>query len=141
MVYILSKKPCRSSNLSRIEALTDGIFTIAMTLLVLGIEVPQSAPLPHVYDLLSSLIPDVIHNVISFLALAVLWVLYHQQYHHIRDIDHTILWLNIVWLLLVGLIPFTTSLADTYSGSRFANIPFALNLFHVSRSHLLIKTL
>lgn len=121
---------CLSKN--RIEALTDGIFAIAMTLLVLAIEVPQSLALPPVQDLLSTLIPDVIPYVISFLALAVLWVLHHQQFHHIRVVDHTMLWLNIFWLLLVGLIPFTTSLADTYSGSRFADIPFALNLFMVS---------
>lgn len=117
---------------NRMEALTDGIFAIAMTLLVLGIEVPQSYPLPQVDVLLAGLIPDIIHYIISFLALAVLWMLHHQQFHHIQVIDHTMVWMNIIWLLLVGLIPFSTSLADTYSGGQYANIPFALNLLMIS---------
>lgn len=117
---------------SRIEALTDGIFAIAMTLLVLGIEVPQIPPLPPVNVLLSTLIPDIIHYVISFFALAVLWVLHHQQFHHLKVVDHLMLWLNITWLLLIALIPFTTSLADTYTGNQFSNIPFAINLLLVS---------
>jgi uncharacterized membrane protein len=117
---------------NRIEALTDGIFAIAMTLLVLGIEVPQMFPLIPLHTLFESLFPDIIHYVISFLALAVIWVLHHQQFHYIRSIDHTLLWLNIVWLMLVCLVPFSTSLADTYSGVKFANMPFAINLLLIS---------
>jgi uncharacterized membrane protein len=117
---------------NRIEALTDGIFAIAMTLLVLGIEVPQLFPLIPLNQLFHSLFPDIIHYVISFLALAVIWVLHHQQFHYIRFIDHTLLWLNIVWLMLVCLVPFSTSLADTYTGIPFANIPFAINLLLIS---------
>jgi uncharacterized membrane protein len=70
--------------------------------------------------------------VISFLALAVIWVLHHQQFHYIRLIDHTLLWLNIVWLMMVCLVPFSTSLADTYTGIEYANIPFAVNLLLIS---------
>jgi uncharacterized membrane protein len=117
---------------NRVETLTDGIFAIAMTLLVLGIEVPQAIPLIPLNQLLTSLIPDLIHFIISFLALAVIWVLHHQQFHYIRFIDHTLLWLNIAWLMLVCLIPFSTSLADTYTGIRFSNIPFAINLLLIS---------
>lgn len=117
---------------NRIEALTDGIFAIAMTLLVLGIEVPQLLPLIPLHRLMESLLPDIIHYVISFLALAVIWVLHHQQFHYIRLIDHTLLWLNIVWLMMVCLVPFSTSLADTYTGIEYANIPFAVNLLLIS---------
>lgn len=116
----------------RIEALNDGIFAIAMTLLVLGIEVPKYADPPAVNHLLMTLIPDIIHYVVAFLALAILWILHHQQFHYIRFIDHTLLWLNIMWLMLVGLVPFSTSLADTYYGLEFSRIPFALNLLFIS---------
>lgn len=124
--------PSSGFSKNRIEALTDGIFAIAMTLLVLGIEVPQLFPLIPLNRLFESLFPDIIHYVISFLALAVIWVLHHQQFHYIRFIDHTLLWLNIVWLMLVGLVPFSTSLADTYTGIKFANIPFAINILLIS---------
>jgi uncharacterized membrane protein len=117
---------------NRIEALTDGIFAIAMTLLVLGIEVPQVFPVIPLHALIATLIPDIIHYVISFLALAVIWVLIHQQFHYFRYIDHTLLWLNIALLMMVCLVPFSTSLADTYTGVKFANIPFAINLFLIT---------
>jgi len=116
----------------RIEALNDGVFAIAMTLLVLGIEVPQRSDLPAVDNLLVTLIPDMVHYVIAFLALAVIWILHHQQFHYIRFIDQTLLWFNIMWLMLVGLMPFSTSLADTYYGIPLAHIPFASNLFLIS---------
>lgn len=116
----------------RIEALNDGIFAIAMTLLVLGIEVPQQHDLPPVTHLLWDLIPDMIHYIIAFLALSVIWILHHQQFHYIRYIDQVLLWFNIMWLMLVGLMPFSTSLADTYYGVNLAPIPFAFNLFLIS---------
>jgi uncharacterized membrane protein len=117
---------------NRIETLTDGIYAIAMTLLVLGIEVPQVLPLVPLDTLFHSLIPDIIHFVISFLALAVIWVLHHQQFHYIRMMDNTLLWMSIIGLMLVCLVPFSTSLADTYSGVALANIPFAVNILLIS---------
>lgn len=116
----------------RIEALNDGIFAIAMTLLVLGIEVPQQHDLPPVTHLLQDLIPDMVHYIIAFLALSVIWILHHQQFHYIRVIDQVLLWFNIMWLMLVGLMPFSTSLADTYYGINLAPMPFAINLFLIS---------
>ncbi len=113
---------------SRVETLTDGIFAIAMTLLVLGIEVPQIDPLTPMDALLHSLIPDLLQYVVAFLVLAVFWTIHHNQFYYIRIIDYRLLWLNIFWLLLVGGMPFTTSLAETYIQDYQAMIIFGCNI-------------
>jgi uncharacterized membrane protein len=117
---------------ARVETLTDGIFAIAMTLLVLGIEVPQAGIPPALQGLLASLYPDIIIYVLAFLALAVFWVLHHQMFHFIRSLDSFMLWLNIVWLLFVGLMPFTSNLADTYYPDMLAELIFGLNVLVIS---------
>jgi uncharacterized membrane protein len=117
---------------SRVETLTDGIFAIAMTLLVLGIEVPQIANPPSLNTLLVSLYPDIILYVLAFLALAVFWVLHHQMFHYIRCLDAFMLWLNIIWLLFVGLMPFTSNLADSYYDQWMAQVVFGMNVVIIS---------
>jgi Predicted integral membrane protein len=112
----------------RIETLTDGIFAIAMTLLILGIEVPQIDPLTPMDTLIHSLIPDILQYVVAFLVLAVFWTIHHNQFYYIRVIDYRLLWLNIFWLLLVGGMPFTTSLAETYIHDYQAMIIFGCNI-------------
>jgi len=117
---------------ARVETLTDGIFAIAMTLLVLSIEVPQTSIRPALQALLTSLYPDIIIYVLAFLALSVFWVLHHQMFHFIRSLDSFMLWLNIVWLLFVGLMPFTSNLADTYYTDMLAELIFGLNVLVIS---------
>ncbi|MDD1719748.1 MAG: TMEM175 family protein [Methanoregulaceae archaeon] len=116
---------------NRIETLTDGIFAIAMTLLVLGVIVPHQSPPPTIIEFLIKSVPELIEYAIGFLALAVIWVLHHQQFHYIRFIDRPILWLNILALLFVGLMPFSTSLADVYAENRLAEIIIGLNLLTI----------
>jgi uncharacterized membrane protein len=114
---------------NRIEALTDGIFAITLTLLVLGVEVP-TAPEPAVSanQLLVNLFPDFFEYILAFIVLAVIWVFHHQQYHHILQIDRTMLWLNILSLMFITMVPFSSAFADTYFNQQVAGIFFAVNL-------------
>jgi uncharacterized membrane protein len=114
---------------NRIEALTDGIFAIALTLLVLGVEVPStSEELVPASQVLISLLPDFLFYILAFVVLAVLWVFHHQQFHHIQHIDRTILWLNILTLMFITMVPFSSSYADTYYNEQVAGIFFSVNL-------------
>ena len=117
---------------NRIENLTDGIFAFALTLLVLGLEVPivpeETVPAAK---LLISLFPDFFHYVLAFIVLAVIWVFHHQQFHHIQYIDRTMLWLNISALLFITLVPFSSSFADTYYNQQVASIFFSANLIMI----------
>ena len=115
----------------RIESLTDGIFAFGMTLLVLGVGYPVSvqtfAKMPVDQILLTS-VPYFVLYMISFLILAAFWVSHHVQFHYIRFIDRSFLWLNILALMFVAFVPFTSSLAGFFSSSRLAAAVFELHL-------------
>ncbi|MBN1282732.1 MAG: DUF1211 domain-containing protein [Proteobacteria bacterium] len=116
---------------SRIEALTDGVFAIAMTLLVLNFDItePRDA-ISHerLWGALRSLWPHFNHYVQSFIILAVFWTKNHQQFHFIRRSDRGLLWINMGGLLFVCLIPFSTSLMGDYGNVRIAALIFEANM-------------
>jgi uncharacterized membrane protein len=115
----------------RIESLTDGIFAFAMTLLVLGAGYPFTiatlAKTP-VNEILANSVPDAILYAISFLLLATFWVAHHSQFHHIRYIDRTLLWLNIILLMLIAFIPFTSTIAGIFPSNPLASAVFETHL-------------
>ena len=118
---------------NRLEALTDGIFAFAMTLLVLNIEVPDvlpaTVPPDIVQSLLASLYPDFIHYFIAFALLAGFWLMHHAYFDHFRLIDKRIVILNVISLALVAIVPFSTDLADTFSSYPLSAIVLELNVF------------
>jgi uncharacterized membrane protein len=92
--------------LRRIEALTDGVFAIAMTLLVLGIELPHGTG--SLWARLWLLWPKLACYALSFVMLGVLWIGHHYQLHHIRRTDRALIWLNLAFLLVITFLPFST---------------------------------
>jgi uncharacterized membrane protein len=66
---------------------------------------------------------------LSFLLLAIFWVKHHQQFHFIKRTNRKHLWINIVTLMFIALIPFSTSLIGDYNDDRVAEFFFASNLF------------
>ena len=116
---------------SRIEALTDGIFAFSMTLLVTTLELPgvsEGTRSMDVGGIILGNIPGIIHYVIAFAALAGFWVGHHMQFHVLRFVDRTMIWLNISCLLFVALVPFSTDLVGDYPASFLACIIFEANL-------------
>lgn len=116
----------------RLEALTDGIFAIAMTLLVLTLDLQEVANgLTHakLHQLLLAQIPKFYNYALSFVLLAIFWMLHHQQFHHIKKTEHRHLWINIFILMFVALIPFSTSLVGDYSSDWMAELFFGANIF------------
>src|SRR5688500_13101903 len=90
----------------RITTLADGVFAIVMTLLVLGIDVPE-VPEEEIADRLVDevlwLWPLIAAYVVSFLFLGIYWMGHHVQFHYMRAVDTTVLWLNIVFFMFVCL--------------------------------------
>jgi uncharacterized membrane protein len=118
---------------TRIEALTDGIFAIAMTLMVFDIKLPPVAQMGQ-WNLRHELIqlwPRFLAYVISFVMLGVYWVGHHNQYHYIRRTDRPFLWINIFFLMGVSLIPFSTGLLGQFPEDRTALGVYGLNLIMV----------
>jgi len=120
----------KAEGTGRIETLADGIFAIAMTLLVLTIQIPKitservAVELPrYIYRLW----PQLTQYVIAFITLASFWMGHHVQFKYIRRSTSTLLWLNIYALMLAALIPFTTEIMGDYG-----QVPIAARLFEVN---------
>ena len=118
-------------NKNRIETLTDGVFAIAMTLLVTGLDIPKLNGIVtsgSVDSLLISLFPDFIHYLIAFALLASFWWASHLRSHYHGSINGKMSFLTILTLLFVGLVPFSTNLAGDFPTNSHAVIIFELNL-------------
>ena len=116
---------------NRIEALSDGIFAIVMTLLILEIRVPNlspSAPNVEVAPALLALWPKFASYIVTFVSLGFFWVGHHIMYHAIRRADRTLLWLNIFFFMFVSLLPFSTSVLNAFPQAFIAPLFFGANL-------------
>ena len=115
----------------RLEALTDGIFAVAMTLLVIELKLPEHATVHHPSDLaigVVRLIPTFIAWIISFFVLAIFWFSHHRLFHYLRIVDGPLLWLNILYLGFVSLMPFSSALAGGYSRMLFSQWFYSANM-------------
>jgi uncharacterized membrane protein len=120
---------------SRLEALSDGIFAFAMTLLVIGLNLPVKSAIvqsqAYALNLLFSLYSDFFHYVLAFLILGAFWLSHHIQLHPIKSLDKTYVWLNLVTLLFVALLPFSTSFSGDFPNVPLGAIVFELNLLAI----------
>ena len=115
---------------SRILTLADGVFAISMTLLILSLSLPDATQAngANLHILLFGQAHKFVNYFVSFLVLAVFWVIHHQQFHYIKRTDSRHLWINIAILMFVALVPFSTDLVGEYSGTTIAEMFFAGNL-------------
>lgn len=99
----------------RVEAFSDGMFAIAITLLVLDIKVPQEVPAgDHLFTPLLQQWPTYLAFVISFAFIGIMWINHHRLFTHIQRADNTLLVLNLLLLFGVTAVPFPTSLVAAY---------------------------
>jgi uncharacterized membrane protein len=116
---------------NRLETLTDAIFAFSMTLLVTGLNIPQSLEeltTEHVYSLLLNLSPAFGHFLIAFFIIAWFWTIHHVQFHKILFVNRGLLWLNMVSMAAIVLFPFSTSLVADFPTHPLAEMVFQVNL-------------
>jgi len=116
----------------RLEALTDGIFAIAMTLLVLELKVPDLPKSIGAQELLHKIgeeLPAWFSFIISFLYCGLLWVLHHMAMHFIRHLQIGLVWLNLLFLMSVSIMPFSCALLGHYLRNRAAQEIYYANMF------------
>jgi uncharacterized membrane protein len=111
----------------RLEAFSDGVIAVAITLLALNLIVPGPGHGP-LLDQLGDRWPSFVAYLISFLTVGIIWVNHHQLVQNIAAIDRTLLFLNLLLLLFVVLIPFATATMADYltDGGRDGQIAMAL---------------
>jgi uncharacterized membrane protein len=115
---------------NRVEAFSDGVFAIVITLLILNVHLDRHQALT--LDALRNLASDVFAFVLSFVIVGVYWVAHHNMLHLIKAVDRRLLWLNLVLLLAVVFIPFPASLLGQQLGNPIAVILYGVNLMAVN---------
>lgn len=103
----------------RVEAFSDGVFAIAITLLILEIKVPHypgGATNAQVFRALVQLWPSYVAFLLSFFAILIMWINHHGLFRLIHRVDSPFLYANGAMLLLVTFVPFPTALLAAYLG-------------------------
>jgi len=133
--------------IGRVEAFSDGVIAVAITLLVLDLRVPE----PDGTGLaarLGELWPNYLAYVISFLAIGIMWISHHATLRRLTAVDHSVVVLNLLLLLCIVALPFTTSLFATYldvaEGAHLAAVVYAgsflvTSLVFLALQYLLVK--
>ena len=98
---------------SRIEAFSDGVFAIAITLLIIEVRVPEAEP-GHLLEALLDQWPSYVAYAVSFLVIGVIWANHHAVFERIERSDGRLLFLNLLLLMSVAFIPFPTALLADY---------------------------
>ena len=119
---------------SRLEAFSDGVFAIAITLLILDLHVPplRSTPQGELGGHLLELWPSYASYVVSFLVIGIIWVNHSAMFHHIERVDRPLLFLNLLLLLFVVAIPFPTAMMAEYVREGGANSHVAAAAYSVT---------
>jgi uncharacterized membrane protein len=117
----------QGEDLSRIAAFSDGVMAVAITLLVLNIETPSVAE-GDLGQALWDLVPSVFAYVLSFALIGRYWVIHHQLFSKFVRFDGRLVVLNLVFLMLIALMPFSTDLFDRYTDAPLAAAVFASSL-------------
>jgi uncharacterized membrane protein len=115
---------------NRLEAFSDGVFAIVITLLILDVRFPADKPLT--VETLWSVAPHLWAFVLSFVIVGVYWVSHHNMLHFIRQVDRQLLWLNLTLLLIIVFIPFPAALLGQHADSELAVALYGANLMLVN---------
>jgi uncharacterized membrane protein len=118
----------------RLESLTDGVFAIIMTILVFNISVPEiilfaeeEYTTERLLNRIVNLWPDISAYIISFVTLGIYWVTHHRIFRWILYSDRSLIWINISFLMTVGLIPFSTALLTQYRDQQISIFVYSFN--------------
>ena len=111
--------------IGRILALSDGVFAIAITLLILEIAVPATTSDAGLSKALLGLWPRYLAYVLSFLVIARFWMAHRLAFRLIARDDAVLVWLNLLLLLFVAFLPFPTAVVGAHAGSPAAAVLYA----------------
>lgn len=116
----------RRADPDRVLALSDGVFAIVLTILVLEIAVPEGLSHGSLRPFLEELRPTLVAWVISFLITGMYWTAHRDIFSQVQKVNRDLVWLNLLYLLPVSLIPFAASVLGEYPDE-----PIALQFYGV----------
>ena len=112
---------------NRVEAFTDGVFAIVITLLILELKLPDVSA-AGLQPALISLLPSIGAYVLSFGLIGMYWVFHHYSMTLVHEVDGVLLWLNIVFLLFISFMPFPTMMMGRYPYQTLPVVIYGCNL-------------
>ncbi len=118
----------RQVEFSRIVAFSDGVFAIAITLLVLNLHIPQHIPGDQVFAALKDQNGDLVAYGLSFAVIGRLWMVHHRFFGEITHFDDRLITINLAYLAFVVLIPFTSEVLGDHGTTTAGVIIYAVNL-------------
>ncbi len=139
---------------SRLEALSDGVFAIVMTILVLQLGGSAISNAETTTELDAALLgqwPIFVSYAMSFMVVSLYWVSHHTYFTFIREVNETQLWLNLLFLFCLSFIPFAADLIGEHPDFRAGAVLYGLNLtactgalylnwhYAWNRGHVLVK--
>jgi uncharacterized membrane protein len=123
---------------NRLVTLTDGVFAIAMTILVLELGVPvaeRTLSDGELGEKLWEMWPEFLMYGLSFLVLGMFWLMHHAIFDSVVHYDFTLQWLNIGFLLFAALIPFSTALFGEHGATEVTSLVYGLNMLAITLSN------
>lgn len=129
---------------TRLETFSDGVIAIAITLLVLEIHVPEAQEIESARGLwtaLGELWPSYLGYLISFVTIGIMWANHHNIFRQIARTNHYLILFNLLFLLCIGVLPFTTALLSghlTHAGERAAVVVYAGSFLATALSYFLL---
>lgn len=121
-----------AEGIGRILALSDGVFAIAITLLILEIAVPATAGDAGLPKALLGLWPRYLAYLLSFVVIARFWVTHRLAFQLIARADAALVWLNLLLLMFVAFLPFPTAVVGRHTGSPAAAVLYATSVLLAS---------
>jgi uncharacterized membrane protein len=118
-------------SVERLAALSDGVFAVAMTLLVLDLKAPAAEAVYSEQSLwlaLSGMAPKLLMYAMTFMTLGIFWVGQQSQLNHLERSDRGLSWLHLVFLFFVSMTPFSTMLLAEFTAYRVALLVYWLNI-------------
>jgi uncharacterized membrane protein len=119
----------------RLEAFSDGVFAILLTILVLELKVPRGADLAA----LAPLVPEFLAYVLSFLFLGIYWNNHHHMLHTVSQINGRILWANLHLLFWLSLFPFVTGWVGDHHTAPWPTAVYGAVLFAAGIAYYLLQ--
>jgi uncharacterized membrane protein len=109
---------------TRTEAFSDGVIAVAITLLALDLHVPKASSAASLAHQLGQQWPNYAAYAVSFLTIGIIWINHHAMLRRLVDVDHAVVMLNILLLMTIVVLPFSTALLSEYlkagEGERLA---------------------
>lgn len=123
-------------DLKRIQSLTDATFAVAMTILILEVRIPDGLDTRSLHEyFFQHNLREIVTYCIGFVTMGIFWIGSHFHHHHLQKTDRVSSWINIFFLMVICLIPFTIGLVNNYRQEILSLVVYSINLILASAAN------